>query len=277
MNLFEHAQKIFLCQNPHEKIALTIECDSLFEQDKLSWDEGSPIIDYLDPGREDKPIIVGPQDVKYYPFKKLYGKASAIHALAHIELTAVNLAWDSVYRYRGLPNDYYRDWVQCAKEEATHFILLCESLKILGFEYGDFKAHGELWGMARTTRHNLLERMGVVHRILEARALDAVPIVIPRFLAIGDKKMVNTLNIIANEEIGHISSSTRWFKHECDRQQINSDQTFIQLVQRYLKNPPKGPFNREARLASGFSEFEINELERMDNDFKINKNKVKHV
>ena len=131
--------------------------------------------------------------------------------------------------------------------------------------------------MARTTRHSLLERMGVVHRILEARALDAVPVVIPRFMDIGDKKMVNTLNLIANEEIGHISSSTRWFKLECDRQQINSDQTFIQLVQRYLENPQKGPFNREARLASGFSEFELNELERMDSEFKIYKNKAKHV
>ncbi|BCE02626.1 hypothetical protein TYM08_P2689 [Marinicellulosiphila megalodicopiae] len=252
-------------------MALTFECADLFEQGKLSWDEGCCVIDHLDPGKEDIPIIVAPQNVKHIPFKKLSGKGSAIHALAHIELTAVNLAWDSVYRYRGLPKDFYRDWVECAKEEATHFNLLCESMKILGYEYGDFNVHGGLWGMARTTRHSLLERMGVVHRILEARALDAVPLVIPRFADIGDKKMVDTLNLIANEEIGHISSSTRWFKHECDKQQINSDQTFIQLVQKHLENPPKGPFNREARLASGFSEFEINELERMDNDFKIHK------
>ncbi|BCE00511.1 ferritin-like domain-containing protein [Marinicellulosiphila megalodicopiae] len=268
MNLFEQAQKIFLCQNPDEKIALTLDCANLFEQNKLSWNEGLPIIDYLDPGKEPQPFIVAPKDLKSYPFKKLYGKANAIHALAHIELTAVNLAWDSVYRFRGLPKDYYSDWVQCAKEEATHFKLLCESLKILGFNYGDFKVHGELWAMARTTRHSLLERMGVVHRILEARALDAIPMTSQRFSDIGDRKMVDTLNIIGNEEIGHISSSTRWFKHQCDLQQVNSDQTFIQLVNKFLANPPKGPFNREARLASGFSEYELNELDRMDREFK---------
>lgn len=271
MNLFEQAEHCFLCADPLEKMQLTADTAAQFKAGQLSWDESPIFTDYTDPGRLSRPAIIEPQKLKKYAFKKQIGKAASIHALAHIELTAVNLAWDSVYRYRGLPQQFYQDWVQCAYEESTHFLLLRESLQALGFEYGDFSVHGELWNMASTTRASILERMGVVHRVFEARALDVIPFAQQRFDAVGDKKMVETLNVIANEEIGHISSSSRWFQYQCDLEKIDSEQTFYQLLAKYLNAPPRGPFNRQARLESGFSVAEIEHLEQLDAEFKAKK------
>jgi len=133
----------------------------------------------------------------------------------------------------------------------------------MGYDEGSFKAHGELWGMAVDTADDMLERMGIVHRVCEARALDVVPKTIQRFNQLGDKKMVDILTMIANEEIGHVSSGTRWYHYQCQQRQLDPDKTFIDLLWKYMKGPLKGPFNHEIRLKAGFSAQEMQMIEDM--------------
>ncbi|WP_052702285.1 ferritin-like domain-containing protein [Marinomonas sp. S3726] len=203
-----------------------------------------------------------PREIGKRKLKKEAGRAALIHALAHIELTAVNLAWDSIYRYRDMPKDYYQDWVQCAQEEAEHFSLLRERLREMGYDYGSFPAHNELWKMAVTTADDLTDRMAIVHRVFEARALDVIPGTLKKFEAQNDNQMVKVLTKICNEEVGHVSSGTRWFRYRCEQAKLSPDTHFIHLIEKYMKQPLSGPFNHEARLASGFSQNELNYLEQ---------------
>lgn len=263
-NLYAYTKEAFLTADPDQKIELTRQTVSRWNAGELEWLEGDTPEWLLQPGQLDKPEIVPPSKVNERKFGKEEGRAALIHALAHIELTAVNLALDSVYRYRGMPQEFYADWLQCAGEEANHFIALRGRLREMGYDYGSFKAHGELWSMAIDTADDMLERMGMVHRVLEARALDVVPKAIQRFDQAGDKKMIDILTMIGNEEIGHVSSGTRWFHYQCQQRQLDPNQTFIDLLWKYIKEPLKGPFNHEARLKAGFSEQEMKMIKMME-------------
>ncbi|MBR9868843.1 MAG: ferritin-like domain-containing protein [Oceanospirillales bacterium] len=262
-NLYAHTKQAFLTADPDLKIELTRQTVSRWNAGELEWLEGDEPELLNHPGQPDMPEIVAPSEVNKRKFGKEEGRAALIHALAHIELTAVNLALDSVYRYRGMPEEFYADWMQCAGEEANHFIALRGRLREMGYDYGSFKAHGELWGMAVDTADDMLERMGIVHRVFEARALDVVPKTIQRFNQLGDKKMVDILTMIANEEIGHVSSGTRWYHYQCQQRQLDPDKTFIDLLWKYMKGPLKGPFNHEIRLKAGFSAREMQMIEDM--------------
>lgn len=275
-NLYQEAKNCFLIADTDEKLALSADIAAAWESGLLEWQEADPLliepVEQLNqPGRLDKPILVDVQKVKNRGFKSIQQRASLIHALAHIELTAVNLAWDSVYRYRHLPKEYYDDWVQTAKEEAHHFYLLRKSLRDIGFDYGDFPAHNELWKMAVTTADDLMARMAIVHRVLEARALDVVPFSVEKFRSIGDRQTADALLIIANDEVGHVNSGSRWFRYQCEQQHLDPDKMFFTLIKKYLKSTPKGPFNREARMKAGFSKIEMQELERLDDVYKHQK------
>jgi len=259
-NLYEQAKSCFLMADPDEKLAKTLDWVSDWESKRLEWTEGSPAIYLEQPGRLNKPEIVAQRDLPRRRLGSVEGKASMVHALAHIELTAVNLSLDAVYRYRDMPREYYNDWILAAGEEATHFFALREQLNSLGFEYGDFPAHEELWQMAINTEHDLMHRMGVTHRIFEARALDVVPLTIKKFENVGDKDMIKVLNMIANDEIGHVSAATRWFRYRCEQNQLDPDTTFLQLIKQYVKAPLKKPINVDLRRQSGFSEYEIERL-----------------
>ncbi|WP_438463278.1 ferritin-like domain-containing protein [Marinomonas sp. PE14-40] len=261
-NLYQEAKRCFLTANPDDKIALTYQTCAAWQANKLSWRESSPVELLNEPGRLSKPEIVMPRDIPKRKLNKEVGRAALIHALAHIELTAVNLAWDSVYRYRDMPKDYYQDWVQCAQEEAEHFSLLRMRLREMGYDYGSFPAHDELWKMAVTTADDLTDRMAIVHRVFEARALDVIPATLTKFQAKNDTQMVKILTQICNEEVGHVSSGTRWFRYRCEQAKLNPDTHFIHLIEQYMKQPLSGPFNHEARLASGFSQNELNYLEQ---------------
>ena len=263
-NLYAHTKQAFLTADPDLKIELTQQTVSRWNAGELEWLEGDEPELLNQPGQPDKPEIVAPSEVNKRKFGKEEGRAALIHALAHIELTAVNLALDSVYRYRGMPEEFYADWMQCAGEEANHFIALRGRLREMGYDYGSFKAHGELWSMAVDTADDMLERMGIVHRVFEARALDVVPKTIQRFNQLGDKKMVDILTMIANEEIGHVSSGTRWYHYQCQQRQLDPDKTFIDLLWKYMKGPLKGPFNHEIRLKAGFSQQEMQMIEAME-------------
>ncbi len=261
-NLYEQAKDCFLLADPDQKIALTREACAAWQGDKLSWKDGEAPLLLNEPGRLDKPAIVMPRDLNKRKLTKEEGRAALIHSLAHIELTAINLAWDSIYRYRDMPKEYYQDWVQCAEEEADHFTMLRDRLREMGYDYGSFPAHNELWKMAVNTGDDLMDRMAIVHRVFEARALDVVPGTIQKFEGMNDKTMVKVLNTICNDEIGHVSSGTRWFHYRCEQEQLDPDTTFFTLVEKYLRDPLLGPFNREARIATGFSENELSYLEK---------------
>ncbi len=260
-NLYQQAKDCFLLASPDDKQALTYEAASNWKANKLVWKEGECVEFLNEPGRLGSPKIVMPRDLKKRKFNKEEGRAALIHSLAHIELTAINLAWDSVYRYRDMPKEYYNDWVACAAEEAGHFIMLRDRLREMGYDYGSFPAHNELWKMAVTTSDDLMDRMAIVHRVFEARALDVVPVTLKKFEAQNDTSMVKALTQICNDEIGHVSAGTRWFHYRCEQQQLDPDTTFFTLLEKYLKKPLSGPFNRKARLATGFSKNELNYLE----------------
>jgi len=263
-NLYQIAKDCFLTTDPDAKMALTYESVGQWSASKLEWKDGDIPEQLNEPGRLDQPEIVMPKDLKKRKFKSEIGRAALIHALTHIELTAVNLAWDSIYRYRGMPKDYYDDWVQCAKEEAGHFIMLRNRLREMGYDYGSFPAHNELWKMAVTTSGDLMDRMGIVHRVFEARALDVVPGTLKKFDELNDTSMVKALTTICNDEVGHVSAGTRWFRYRCEQEQIDPDVTFISLLEKYMKRPLSGPFNRDVRLQTGFTEVELDYLENND-------------
>ncbi len=274
-NLYQEAKSCFLTADPDEKMQLSLEIASAWDAGQLQWQEGEtplePVLQLNQPGRLDKPELVAAGKVKNRGFKSVQQRAALIHALAHIEMTAVNLAWDSIYRYRQMPEEYYADWVKTAREETQHFYMLRQSLRDMGYDYGDFPAHNELWQMAVTTADDLMARMAIVHRVLEARALDVVPFSVEKFRAIGDKATADSLIIIANDEIGHVNAGSCWFRYCCEQQQVDADTMFFKLIKQYLRSTPKGPFNREARIKAGFSNWEMQELERQDALFKANK------
>jgi len=213
------------------------------------------------PGRPDKPPLVPPQKVPRRSAGTREGHAALIHALAHIEFNAINLALDAAYRFRGLPHDYYTDWLQVAHEEACHFGLLREHLRHLGFDYGSFDAHDGLWEMAVKTAHDPLHRMALVPRLLEARGLDASPAIITKLRNIGDARGAEILDVILRDEIGHVHIGNRWYEYFCTQRGVDPADEFQKLLKQYGASSPRPPFHIAARRAAGFSEKELRYLE----------------
>ena len=199
------------------------------------------------------------RDVPVRPFT-LEGRAALLHAIAHIEFNAVDLAWDAAYRFRGMPETFYDDWVRIADDEARHFALLRGRLQALGHDYGDFDAHNGLWEMCEKTAHDGLERMALVPRVLEARGLDVTPGMIVKLRALGDEVTVAVLELILREEVAHVAAGSRWFRWYCGRRGLEPESTFRELLARYARAVLHGPFNLEARSAAGFS---VEELEAL--------------
>jgi uncharacterized ferritin-like protein (DUF455 family) len=186
-----------------------------------------------------------------------------VHAVAHIEFNAINLAWDAVYRFRGMPLEYYRDWICVAVDEARHFHLLDARLREFGHRYGDFDAHDGLWKMAVKTSGSCLERMALVPRVLEARGLDVTPAMIRRLRTAGDDVSAEILELILREEVAHVASGSRWFDWCCAQAGLDHAATFLDLVGRYAAGAIKRPLNTDARRAAGFSADELERLEAL--------------
>jgi len=214
----------------------------------------------LIPGRPDKPELVDPKAVKHRKLTTPEGRAGLVHAVAHIEFNAINLALDAVYRFRGMPDQYYRDWVLVAAEESKHFNLLQGRLETLGYHYGDLPAHNGLWEMAVKTDHDVLIRMALVPRVLEARGLDVTPGMIKRLQQVDDTETVEILNIILEEEIGHVAIGSHWFHYCCKNSGLEPDSTFRDLLNQYMGGGLRGPLHTEARLQAGFSQRELEQL-----------------
>ena len=209
------------------------------------------------PGRPDLPLLVQPSALKHRAVGTLEGRASLIHALAHIEANAINLALDAVWRFADMPEAFYRDWWQVAAEEALHFQLLEAHLHTLGHAYGDFPAHDGLWDMAARTQSDLLARLALVPRTLEARGLDATPAIQKKLISVGDKSGAAILDIILRDEIGHVATGNRWYAAVCRQRGLDPVATYTELALKHAAPVLKGPFNLPARRAAGFTEAEL--------------------
>jgi uncharacterized ferritin-like protein (DUF455 family) len=218
------------------------------------------------PGRPDKPKLVLPRDTPQRGLGSVDGRAAFLHAIAHIEFNAINLAWDAVLRFRAMPEQFYLDWVSVAEDEARHFSLLSARLHELGHSYGDFDAHNGLWEMAEKTADSCLARMALVPRVLEARGLDVSPGMIARLRGLGDIASAEILELILREEVRHVAIGSRWFAWCCEREGRDPESTFIDLVRGLVKGAVRGPFNRPARRLAGFADSEMDKLSALEHE-----------
>jgi len=259
-NLFEQAFCCLLLDSPQEKVEATL----LLQQ---KWLHGlldvSPLLNIKSlpvPGRPDKPELVDPREVPRRNFSSLKGRLSLVHAIAHIEFNAINLALDAVYRFQQMPGQYYSDWCRVAAEEALHFTLLSDYLEAHGMAYGDLTAHNGLWEMAVKTDFDVMTRMALVPRVLEARGLDVTPGMIEKLKSTGDTQLIAILQKIFDDEIGHVKIGSYWYKTLCKERNLEPQQTFIELIEKYMQGARFGPFDTEARLQAGFSHEEMQRL-----------------
>jgi uncharacterized ferritin-like protein (DUF455 family) len=216
------------------------------------------------PGRPEKPQLVYATQVQHRTMATAVGRAALVHALAHIELNAVNIALDAIWRFADMPLRYYEDWLSVAQDEAKHFSLLQEHLNTLGFTYGDFQAHNGLWDMVESTKHDVLARMALVPRTLEARGLDASPQVRNKLRSAGDKKGADIVSVILCDEVGHVAIGNNWYNWLCQQRGLEPIATYAQLAIKHKAPKLLGPFNIRARRIAGFSEAEINILQSIN-------------
>ena len=212
------------------------------------------------PGRPARPALIDPARVPQRSVHTPDGRAALIHAICHIEFNAINLALDAIWRFAGLPEAYYRDWLRVAVEEARHFGLLHAHLQTLGHRYGDFAAHDGLWSMCERTQGDVTARMALVPRTLEARGLDATPPIQQKLRAVGTPDALAAcaiLDIILRDEIGHVAIGNHWYRWLCEQQDLEPLAHYAQLTATHQAPRLKGPFNPSARRQAGFTAEEM--------------------
>lgn len=263
-SLFAAARACLDAALPNDKLAQTLAAAEAFGRGELSIPENARAPEPIRmPGRPLRPALVHPRELPRRGFGSKEGRAAFIHAVAHIEFNAIDLAWDAVYRFRGLPREYYADWVRVASDEARHFAMLRLRLQELGHDYGDFDAHNGLWEMAEKTAHDGLARMALVPRVLEARGLDVTPGMIVKLRALGDDATADALEVILREEVAHVAAGSRWYRWYCEREGVEPRAHFRELLAQYARPVLHGPFNLEARAAAGFDEEELAALRNL--------------
>lgn len=259
-NLFDQALSCLLLENPADKAAATTLLQKAWLDGKLSSTSLSEVVSLDKPGRPDRPELVDPKEVPRRNLSSLKGRLTLVHAIAHIEFNAINLALDAVYRFRDMPDQFYTDWCLVAAEEAKHFTMLSDYLESHDMRYGDVAAHNGLWEMAVKTDGDVLVRMALVPRVLEARGLDVTPTMMAKLKPTGDTRLIDILQTIFDDEIGHVKIGTYWYKSLCEERQLAPDETFLQLIDKYMQGAKFGPFETEARLEAGFSHEEMQGL-----------------
>jgi len=208
------------------------------------------------PARPTEPALRPPREV---PKRRITaapeGRSALLHALAHIELNAIDLSWDAIARYADLdwPRGYFDDWVRVGDEESKHFLALADRLEQLGSRYGAMPAHDGLWRAAEETAGDVLARLAIVPLVLEARGLDVTPPMIARMQEVGDPDSAAILQMIHDDEIGHVAVGKRWFDHLCTARRLEPIATWQHLVRTHFRGGVKPPFNIPARDAAGFS------------------------
>jgi len=261
--LFNLAESILYRSTREQTIERTQAAQRLLDQTVLDLTCDCPVRPVAEVRFPARPVLLPPREMPRRSLNSPEGKVAFFHALAHIEFVAIYLAWDIIYRFRSLPEAFYRDWLQVAIEEAEHFQMLRQHLRQFGIDYGDLPAHRGLWNHAIDSADDLLARLAIVPRCMEARGLDVTPAMIEKFQNIGDKTSVDILSKILQDEIGHVKIGSFWFKFFCRQQQKDFEQTYRQLLNDYYIGKPKGPFNREMRIIAGFTPDEIDWLEQL--------------
>lgn len=266
LNLFEEAGRVLYLSDLEEKLEATEQLYQQWQQGTLDCRSAGEVESIRQAGHPEKPELVPPRKLKRRRLGSPLGHASMIHAIAHIEFNAINLALDAVYRFREMPSAYYEDWLRIADEERYHFQLVHGRLKQLGYRYGDFPAHNGLWETAEKTADDVLLRMGLVPRILEARGLDVNPGIMEKLLEIGDEESQPVLKVILRDEVGHVKAGTTWFRYLCEQRGLDSEETFEQLVREQLPHTIRGPFYEPGRIEAGFSAREMRFLQTLDRE-----------
>ncbi len=238
-----------------QKLALTAAVDANWRAGRLDWRDTTPV--NLVCGRPARPELVPHRQVPQRGAKSPEGRARLLHAIVHIEFSAINLALDHAARFRGMPEQYYADWIGVAAEEAHHFAILRERLRALGHDYGDFTAHAGLWDMAEKTAGDVLARMALVPRLLEARGLDATPPIQRKLEQAGDIESARLLDIVLHDEIGHVGLGDTWFRRLCAERNREPESTYRHLLGEFDAPWPQAPLNETARLAAGFTAGEL--------------------
>ncbi|MDE2417349.1 MAG: ferritin-like domain-containing protein [Burkholderiales bacterium] len=258
MELRERALAVFCLNDPMDKVRETYALWSAASG--LPVATRAQFADPSGPGRPARPLLVEPQEVaRRSPFTP-EGHAALMHSIAHIEFNAINLALDAIWRFGDMPETYYLDWLQVAHEEAKHFNLLRNHLQEAGYDYGDFSAHEGLWTMCRNTRNDVVARMALVPRTLEARGLDATPIIQAKLRKVGTPaawSAIAILDIILTEEVGHVAIGNRWYHWLCERDGLDAQEFYAQAALQHDAPRLKPPFNILARRQAGFTEPEI--------------------
>lgn len=259
-NIFELAYECLLQKDPGKKISLVNALYQRLNNDELDLSSKTPVLQITIPGRPDKPELVNPSDVPRRGFNSKIARVRLVHAIAHIEFNAINLALDVVYRFQDMPRQFYIDWMQVAAEEAKHFSLLERYLKNSESYYGAYAAHNGLWEMALKTHHDVMIRLALVPRVLEARGLDVTPGMINRLKKADDIDLVSILEIIHKEEIGHVRIGSIWFSYVCKQRDLDSESTFSDILDEYMTNASFGPFDFPSREKAGFTKQEMQNL-----------------
>lgn len=262
-NVHARAYRALMSCEPSDKVALVRALCQDWAAGLVPLPDGSvaPALPVDDAGRPQRPELLAHTSVPRRRPGSPEGLAALLHAIAHIEFNAINLALDCVYRFRGLPVDFYAGWLTVAFEEAYHFGLVADRLRDVGFAYGDFPAHRGLWDMAVKTADDPLTRMALVPRVLEARGLDATPPIVARLKHIGDAASIAVLDIILRDEIGHVALGDQWFRYFCAERDLEPEATYLALMNEFEAPWPPRPLNVEARRMAGFSADEITRLE----------------
>lgn len=270
MELRQRALEVLCLTDPAQKVAATVALHEqapalvLDVEARLQPPSGASL-----PGHPDRPPLVKHTEVVKRSPSTVEGRAALLHSIAHIEFNAINLALDAVWRFAGMPAAYYTDWLRVAREEAYHFELLRAQLQGMphngqAWDYGDFPAHQGLWSMCERTADDIVARMALVPRTMEARGLDATPLIQAKLRRIGTPdalKAVAVLDIILRDEVGHVAIGNHWYRWLCERQGLDPVALYPELTRRHEAPRMRPPFNDEARRAAGFTEIEMEWLQ----------------
>lgn len=274
-DVFLAVEKVLMHEHPQEKaqlsIALYANWQTLTESQKveaLAKPSASTVLKLEEPGRPTKPELVDAKHLARRGLGSLAGRTALLHSLAHIEFNAINLALDAVYRFRDVPADYVTDWLKVASDEGEHFMLLSDHLRSHNSFYGELNAHTGLWDMALRTDHDILVRMALVPRILEARGLDVAPPMIKKLEAQKDFDSAAILQRIYTDEITHVAIGNRWFRYVCEQRHLNGAAVFRDLLAGPSSAYLRSPYNDEARLEAGFTVEEMQVIRDMENEYR---------
>jgi len=264
-DVFLVIEKALESSSVEETIQLTRQVFKQLGEDSSFVEPIDRVIKPIDQVRfPSKPICIEPRDLPRRRLGSDAGKRSFIHSIAHIEFNAIKLALDIAYRFKGLPAQFYRDWVYVANDECKHFEMLNNHLANYECVYGDLPSHDGLWSMAVKTDEDILARLSLVPRYLEARGLDVTPAMLQKLQAQKDTASAAILEVILEDEVGHVAFGTTWLDFVCEQFSEKRENVYFKNINHFMKGQILGPFNRELRLRAGFSEAELTELERLD-------------